>query len=75
MLSLNETMTAYDLVEALGDESGKFEVTTPSGEQFFVTCKSGHSISNLRPVPHNGNPPILRIRKVAELQRSQETAS
>ncbi len=75
MLGLNETITAYDLVEALANESGKFEVTTPSGERFVVTCKSGHSISNLRPVPHNGNPLILRIRKVAELQGSQEAAS
>lgn len=73
MLNLNETITAYDLAEALSDESGKFEVTTPSGEQFVVTCKPGHSILNLRPVPHNGNPLILRIRKVAELQVSQET--
>ena len=57
MLNLNETITAYDLAEALADESGKFEVTTPSGEQFVVTCKPGHPILNLRPVPHNGKPP------------------
>ena len=57
MLGLNETITAYNLAEALFDESGKFEVTTPSGEQFVVTCKPGHPILNLRPVPHNGKPP------------------
>ncbi len=73
MLGLNETITAYDLAEALFDESGKFEVTTPSGEQFVVTSKPGHSINNFRPVPHNGNPLVWRIRKVAELQGSQET--
>ncbi len=74
MLGLNETITAYDLVAALADESGKFEVTTPSGEQFIVTCGSGRSINTLRPVHHNGNALILRIRKVAELQGSEETA-
>ena len=73
MLGLNETITAFNLAEALYDESGKFEVTTPTGEQFVVTCKPGHPILNLRPVPHNGNPLILRIRKVAELQGSQQT--
>ncbi len=70
---LDETINAYDLAEALRDESGKFEVTTPSGERFFVTSKPGHSISNLRPVPHNGNPAVWRIRKVAELQNFQES--
>ncbi len=70
---LNETINAYDLAEALRDESGKFEVTTPGGERFFVTSKPGHSISNLRPVPHNGNPLVWRIRKVAELQNFQES--
>jgi len=73
MLNLNETIMAYDLAEALMDESGKFEVTTPSGEQFFVTSKPGHSLSNLRPVPHNGNSLVWRIRKVAELQSFQES--
>ena len=73
MLNINETITAYDLAEALSDESGKFEVTTPSGEQFVVTSKPGHSISTLRPLPHNGSPLVWRIRKVAELQNFQES--
>jgi len=73
MLNLNETITAYDLAEALREESGKFEVTTPSGNQFVVTCKPGRSISDVRPVSHNGNPLVWRIRKVAELQGAQGT--
>ncbi len=73
MLNLNETITAYDLAEALVEESGKFEVTTPGGEKFVVTCKPGHSISNVRPVTETGNPQPLRIRKIAELRSIQET--
>ena len=72
MLNLNETITAYDLAEALSDESSKFEVTTPSGERFVVTSKPGHSISTLRPLPHNGSPLVWRIRKIAELRGFQE---
>jgi len=72
-LNVNETITAYDLAEALADEYGKFEVTTPSGERFVVTSKPGHSLSNLRPVPHNSNPLVWRIRKIAELRGFQES--
>jgi len=75
VISLNETITAYDLAEALADETGKFEVTTPNGELFVVTCKPGHSISNVRTVPHNGSPLIWRIRKIADLQPTQEIVS
>ena len=47
MLNLNETITAYDLAEALSDESGKFEVTTPSGEQMVYTYEELRSLGLL----------------------------
>src|SRR5437879_10927344 len=78
MLNLNETITAYDLAEALSDESGKFEVTTPSGEQFVVTSKPGHSISTLRPVAPQREPAGLAHPeggRTAELPRERQVAS
>ncbi len=72
MLDLNETIVAYDLAEALEGEGGKFEITTPSGERFTVTCTPTHSIKNFRTIPEGGNPQPLRIKKVAELRAAQE---
>lgn len=61
-----DTIATYDVGLALRGKSGKFEVTSPTGEIYDVTCKSSHSISNLE-WSSNGtdNPPFL-IRKVAE---------
>ncbi len=72
MLDLNETIVAYDLAEALEGESGKFEITTPSGERFTVTSTPSHSIKNFRPIPEGTNPQPLRIKKVGELRTGQE---
>lgn len=33
-MKLNDTLTAYDIAEALAGESGKFEVTCPIGERY-----------------------------------------
>ena len=72
MLDLNETIMAYDLAEALEGESGKFEVTTPSGERFTLTTSPTHSIKNFRAIPEGASPQPLRIRKVAEVRTAQE---
>jgi len=72
MLNVNETMTAYDLAEALADEYGKFEVTLPTGEKFVVTSKPGHTLSNIRPLGENGRPQPWRIRKVADVPSAVE---
>ncbi len=72
MLNLNETIVAYDLAEALEGESGKFELTTPSGERFTLTCTPTHSIKNFRTIPEGTGPQPLRIRKVADLRTAQE---
>lgn len=70
MLDLNETVVAYDLAEALEGESGKFEIITPNGERFTLTCSPTHSIKNFRSIAESPQP--LRIRKVAELRTAQE---
>ena len=72
MLDLNETIVAYDLAEALEGENGKFEITTPGGERFTLTCTPTHSIKNFRAIPEAANPQPLRIKKVAELRTAQE---
>jgi hypothetical protein len=61
-----ETIATYDLGLALRGKSGKFEITSPTGEVYDVTCKPGHSISNVEWSSHGtDNPPFL-IRRVVE---------
>jgi hypothetical protein len=65
-MRLGETIATYDVGLALRGKSGKFEVTSPDGEIYDVTCKPSDFISNLE-WSSNGteNSPFL-IRKVAE---------
>ncbi len=72
MLNLNETLLAYDPAEALKDETGKFEVISPTGEKFSVICRSGQSITNIRIETKRHPSQQWHIRKVGELQTGQE---
>lgn len=65
-MQLNETIAAYDIAQALRGECGKFEVTSPTGEVYHVTCRSNHSISNLEWSGNKTNLQPFVIRKVAE---------
>jgi hypothetical protein len=65
-MQLGETIATYDVGLALRGESGKFDVTSPSGEIYHVTCKPDHSISNLEWAGNGANPQPFLIRKVAE---------
>jgi hypothetical protein len=65
-MQLGETIATYDVALALRGESGKFDVTSPTGEIYHVTCKSGHSITNLQCSGDGANPQPFVIRKVAE---------
>jgi hypothetical protein len=65
-MQLGEKIATYDVALALRGESGKFEVTSPTGEIYHVTCKSGHSITNLQWSGDGVNPQPFVIRKVAE---------
>ncbi len=42
MLSLGEIIFLSDPARALGDETGVFNVTAPTGDSFRVTCRHGH---------------------------------
>lgn len=65
-MHLGETIATYDVALALRGESGKFDVTSPTGEVYHVTCKSGLSITNLEWSGDGVNPQPFVIRKVAE---------
>ena len=65
-MQLGEKIATYDVALALRGESGKFDVISPTGEIYHVTCKSGHSITNLQWSGDGMNPQPFVIRKVAE---------
>ena len=65
-MQLGEKIATYDVALALRGESGKFDVTSPTGEIYHITCKSGHSITNLQWSGDGVNPQPFVIRKVAE---------
>lgn len=65
-MQLGATIATYDIALALRGESGKFDVTSPTGEIFHLSCKSGHSITNLEWSGDGANHQPFLIRKVAE---------
>jgi len=65
-MQLGETIATYDVALALRGESGKFEVTCPTGEAFHVTCKPNHSIANLEWSGERAEPQPFVVRKIAE---------
>jgi len=65
-MKLNESVTTYDIAEALQGESGKFEVTSPNGEGYFVTCHPGHSIVSIEWAGNEPNLQPFLVRKVAQ---------
>jgi hypothetical protein len=50
----------------LQGETGKFEVTSPNGERYFVTCQPGHSIISLEWAGSEPNLQPFLVRKVAQ---------
>lgn len=67
-MQINETIRTFDLAEALRGESGKFEVTTPTGTRLVVTALPGHSIANLRVTTEGGSEQMIWVRKIADFQ-------
>ncbi len=65
-MQLGETIATYDVALALRGESGKFDVTSPTGEIYHVTCTPNHSISNLEWSGNRSDSHPFLIRKVAE---------
>jgi hypothetical protein len=65
-MRLGETIATFDVGLALRGKSGKFEVTSPSGEIYDVTCKPSHSTSSLEWSNDGTDNSPFFIRKVAE---------
>jgi hypothetical protein len=65
-MELGETIATYDVDLALRGESGKFEVTSPTSETHFVTCKP--DISSLKPELAGSRtyPQAFFVTKIAE---------
>ena len=76
MLKVNETANGYDIAELLQGESGIFEATAPNGERFQVISRSGHSITNFRPVREQNQQSsqnyTWHVRKVGDLRSEQD---
>ena len=65
-MQLGETIATYDVELALRGENGKFEVTTPAGEIYHVSCKHNPSMANVARSGNKTDPQAFLIRKVAE---------
>ena len=65
-MELGETIATYDVDLALRGESGKFEVTSPTSETYFVTCKPNHSILRPELAGSRTYPQAFFVRKIAE---------
>jgi hypothetical protein len=74
-MQLGETIATYDVALALRGESGKFEVKSPAGETFQVTCKPNHSITNFEWSGSKAEAQPFMIRKVAEPVSPQQGAT
>lgn len=76
-MQLGETIATYDVALALRGESGKFDVTSPTGEVYRVICKPDSSIASLEWSGDGADAHPFLIRKVAEpvAQESGKTAN
>jgi hypothetical protein len=71
-MELGETIATYDVDLALRGESGKFEITSPTSETYFVTCKPNHSILKPELAAERTYPQAFFVRKIAELISLEE---
>ncbi len=74
-MRLGETIATYDVGLALRGKSGKFEVTSPAGEIYDVTCKPNHATSNLEWSSNEVDRSPFLIRRVAERATQSETTA
>ncbi len=65
-MQLGEIIATYDVDLALRGESGKFEVTSPTSETYFVTCKANHSTLKPELAGSRSYPQAFLVRKIAE---------
>jgi hypothetical protein len=73
MMRPGETIATFDVGLALRGKSGKFEITSPTGEIYDVTCKPSHSVSSLEWSSDGTDSSPFLIRRVAEHASQAET--
>jgi len=77
-MQLGETIATYDVDLALRGETGKFEVTSPTGEIYYVTCRPNRLTPKTEKPASQTYPRAFLIKKVAEsvgLDEGRETGS
>jgi hypothetical protein len=72
-MRIGETIATYDVGLALRGKSGKFEITSPTGEIYDVTCKPNLSTLNLEWSNDGTDNSPFFIRKVADGSSLGET--
>jgi hypothetical protein len=65
-MELGETIATYDVDLALRGEIGKFEITSPSSDTYYVTCKSNRPAVKADSAPSEMYPQAFLIKKIAE---------
>jgi hypothetical protein len=65
-MQLGDTIATYDVALALRGETGKFDVISPNGETYHMTCGPNHSITKMEWSGNGAEPQPFIIRKVAE---------
>jgi len=74
-MRIGETIATYDVGLALRGKSGRFEITSPTGEIYDVTCKPNHSDSSLEWSSDGDEHSPFLIRKLAERTSSSVTTT
>jgi hypothetical protein len=65
-MELGETIATYDVDLALRGEIGKFEITSPTREIYYVTCKSNRLMATPGASVSQTYPQAFLIKKIAE---------
>ena len=65
-MQLGETIATYDVELALRGESGKFEVSSPRGETYYVTRKPNDLALKSHLLDQQSYPQAFLIKKIAE---------
>jgi len=65
-MRLGETIATYDVESALRGESGKFEITSPQRETYYITCKPNDSVLQSKSLGEQSYPQAFFVKKIAE---------
>lgn len=69
-MAINQSIRTPDPGSLLQDETGYFELTSPSGEKFQAVCEGGHSLSSLTAAQEQ-NWTVRKIGEAAQQAKQQ----